>query len=94
MPTSCVSKDGSDGSYSKPDGTLYSNVVSVTEEELTGSTIIEITLDHIVPDSTPSSPGCAGTSFGGSNWSAFLVEKPEPKVVLTLCGMFQAWAMV
>mmetsp|Transcript_8992 Transcript_8992/g.18165 ORF Transcript_8992/g.18165 Transcript_8992/m.18165 type:complete len:612 (-) Transcript_8992:97-1932(-) len=64
LPTSCVSKDGSNGAYEKPDGTLYSKPI-VWEP----GTKLDLTLSEIIPDSTPQSRGCAGLGDGvDSDW--------------------------
>lgn len=66
LPTSCVSKAGANGQYAKPDGTLLSGVVQV---DLKAQGPVRITLDRMVPDSTPGSPGCAGLGDGvDSRW--------------------------
>ncbi|GMH81152.1 hypothetical protein TrST_g11754 [Triparma strigata] len=59
MPTSCVSKDGSNGSYEKPDGTVHSKPI-----EWNGEDSLELVLEAVIPDSTPASPGCAGLGDG------------------------------
>eukprot|EP00931_Biecheleriopsis_adriatica_P106550 TRINITY_DN80986_c0_g1_i1.p1 TRINITY_DN80986_c0_g1~~TRINITY_DN80986_c0_g1_i1.p1 ORF type:complete len:634 (+),score=83.63 TRINITY_DN80986_c0_g1_i1:48-1904(+) len=57
LPTSCVSKAGSDGQYALPDGTLLSQVTAL---QLQPEAEAHIVLDQKLPDSTPTSPGCAG----------------------------------
>ena len=59
LPDSCVSKDGSNGAYEKPDGTIYSKPVVWQF-----GTPLSLTLTEVIPDSTPSSRGCAGLGDG------------------------------
>ena len=61
LPVSCVSKAGSNGSYEKPDGTIYSNPVPYKAGEETN---LDLLLTNIIPDSTPNSRGCAGLGDG------------------------------
>lgn len=62
LPTSCVSKNGLNGEYSLPDGTLLSDTVPVTQQGMAAP--VHLVLDKKLPDSTPASPGCAGLGDG------------------------------
>jgi hypothetical protein len=65
MPASCVSNGGANGEYAKPDGTLFSSVVEVSQ--LGPLSSVAISLEHVTPAAV--SPGCAGLGDGvDSDW--------------------------
>mmetsp|Transcript_25169 Transcript_25169/g.32742 ORF Transcript_25169/g.32742 Transcript_25169/m.32742 type:complete len:618 (-) Transcript_25169:72-1925(-) len=64
MPTSCVSDQGLNGEYAKPDGTLFSQVFEV---DFTSTASIQLSLDQVHPPAV--SEGCAGLGDGvDSDW--------------------------
>lgn len=64
MPTSCVSSQGNDGMYEKPDGTLYSDVMVI---DYTSYSSVDMSLNRVIPAAV--SDGCAGLGDGvDSDW--------------------------
>jgi hypothetical protein len=63
LPTSCVSKAGNNGSYERPDGTIVSDVQQLVIDS-NGGGAAKVLIGNTIPDSTPTSPGCAGLGDG------------------------------
>jgi hypothetical protein len=64
MPVSCVSNQGLNGEYAKPDGTLYSDVMSI---DFSSSSSVDVSLNRVTPPAV--SDGCAGLGDGvDSDW--------------------------